>query len=168
MEFMSVSINSNHKDFATKVRFEIEEQRAVQPMVERFLTQRAVHLTAPDPTKISFVIQDLGGFGDLIFGVRALKVLKNRFPNTSFHMVTNGVEKLKKVLAHTPLDCSIHEIKGLAWPSFDLETQNHLETSDIVFASPTGCHFMPPKVVQEKRDITLIEYNRPSYGLDIA
>lgn len=169
------------KDFAKRVGHEVGSRlqkqwkiqhirRAVtEPMVEKFLNDRALDLEVADPARISFLIQDLGGYGDLIFGVKALKVLKSRFLKTSFHMVTSGVDKLKKVLDQVALDCPISKIERRGFnPSFDLATQRQLETSDVVFVSPTGCFFTPPKVVKEKRDITLIEYNRPDYGLDIS
>jgi len=145
------------------------QQVIIEPMVERFLNNRAVTLDAPDPTKISFLIQDLGGNGDLIFGVRAFRALSDYFPKTSFHMVTSGVDKLKKVLHHSSLDCPISKIERLGMqPSFSAETQESLENSDVVFVSPTGCRLVPSKVVQNKKDITLLEYNRPDYGLDIG
>jgi hypothetical protein len=46
----------------------------VAPMVERFLNERANALNTADPTHISFLIQDLGGYGDLIFGVKAFQI----------------------------------------------------------------------------------------------
>ena len=145
------------------------QQAIIEPMVERFLNNRAVSLDTPNPTKISFLIQDLGGNGDLIFGVRAFRALSHYFPKTSFHMVTSGVDKLKKVLHHASLNCPISKIERIGTqPSFSVEAQDSLENSDVVFVSPTGCWFVPPKVKQNKKDITLLEYNRPDYGLDIG
>lgn len=145
------------------------QKAIIEPMVERFLNDRAVTLDAPDPTKISFLIQDFGGYGDLIFGVRAFKILSHRFPKTSFHIVTSGVDKLKNILQHATLNCPISKIERVRLkPSISAETQENLENSDIVFVSPVGCWFVPPKVVHDKKDITLLEYNRPDYGLDIS
>jgi hypothetical protein len=107
-------------------------------------------------------VQDLGGFGDLIFGVRVLKTLQERWPHARFCILTNGAEKLKKIVSAVP--CPVVKYD----PSKALYAEAHalLRESDLVIVNPTGASTALIPQDAGHRTITVIEYNRPDYGLN--
>jgi hypothetical protein len=171
----AASLEEDVSDYRSRPKYSFisfagAKQGLIDPIIDRFLNLFYSSVTVKSAPNITLLAADLGGFGDYIFQVRSLKALKPAMPRAKFHVITKDRQKLEKLLVNTPVTCAISEYRVSNMEAvFDVEALGALEKAALALISPAGVFHSPEitRLKNKKRCMTIIEYDRPEYGLDI-
>lgn len=137
--------------------------------IEKWLnSQYHSHKLKGSKLKITLISKGSGGFGDVIWGVRAIKALLDTFPNAQISIISDALDKFQQVNATEGISGGIELIEH----NDKEKVSENLDSCNVAIDGPYpngrsqlfGWDFEPVKrLIKSRRLITGIEYDRGDY-----